>query len=95
MPVYLAVSLRAEKEPLRASVLAQIPAHDRYELPNNAGWLINYPGTSLELSNQIGVTGQPPNVPSVVGSTIVTAINSYYGRGSADMWDWIKTRMEA
>lgn len=95
MPIYQVTSLAPTTEKVDAAVRTHIEEANRYQLPNNAGWFVNFKGTTIELSNAIELTGQAPNVPSPVGSTLITSITSYYGRGSSDMWEWLKTRFEA
>lgn len=94
MPIYLAIPLQPESHYLDDAVGAAIDAINRHQLQANRGWLIKFDGTSIELSNAIGITGQAPGEHSPVGSAIVSPISGYYGRGSTDMWEWLKTRFE-
>jgi hypothetical protein len=59
-----------------------------YTLPRGE-FLVSYKGTSIELSNLLGITDGSQ------GLAIVLAIGSYYGRASTDTWEWIKTHWEA
>ena len=95
MPIYIAVPLTSDSTALNAAVEQHIssPA-DRYKLQEDRGWLIKFDGTTVELSNKIELTGQETGVHSLVGSAIITPISGYYGRGPADMWEWLKTRLE-
>lgn len=95
MPVYIAIPLRHEIEPLKKAVQIRVSPENRHELQGDSGWLINFSGTTIELCNHLGITGQDPGVPSPVGASLVVPITSYYGRGPSDMWEWIKTRIEA
>ena len=65
------------------------------ELQGNSGYLVHYRGTSVELSNALGVTVPGDNQSAVMGSVLITGISSYYGRGPTDMWEWLRTRFEA
>lgn len=94
MPIYLAIPLQSNSEPFDANVVSKIDAVDRHPLQVNRGWIIKFPGTTVELSNHLEITGQPPGEHSRIGSAIVTPISGYYGRGSNDMWEWLKTRFE-
>jgi hypothetical protein len=94
MPIYTAVPLQSNQPALNAAVVRVIPPQDRYPLASDRGWLIKFDGTTIELCNVLGVTGQPAGIPSIVGSVIVVAVSAYYGRGSTDMWEWLKTRFE-
>ncbi|MCE9650246.1 MAG: hypothetical protein K8R18_11555 [Parvibaculum sp.] len=56
---------------------------------NDTQWLISATGTAQEISNKIGVTdGQ-------TGSAIIFATSGYYGRAPANIWEWIKAKLEA
>ena len=92
MPVFIVVPLAKQTAPLNEAVQSALPESDRHPLANDKGWLVRYNGTSMELSNHIGVTGQPEGVKSVVGSAIVAPIGAYYGRGPNDMWEWLSLK---
>ena len=94
MPVFIAVPLVDDSANLDKAVTNTVESSSRYKLPSNRGWLISFEGTTVELCNHIGLTGQPAGVHSPVGSAIVSPISAYYGRGSSDMWEWLKTRFE-
>ena len=95
MSVFLAAPLAQNAKNLASAVKASVAEDDRYALPNDMGWLISFKGTTIELSNHIGITGQEKGVSSPVGSTMIVSIGTYFGRGSADMWEWLKTRFES
>jgi hypothetical protein len=95
MAIYLITPLAHNVDKMDVVVSQAISERDRYKLQGQAGWLVSYPGTTVELSNQLGVTGQPENVLPSLTSVLITSIGAYYGRGSAEMWEWLKTRMEA
>lgn len=95
MAIYIAVPLAPTSDALNDAVMRSIEsASDRYQLQANRGWLIRFSGTSVELSNHIGITGQEQGVPSTVGPAIIVPVSAYYGRGPTDMWEWLKTRLE-
>lgn len=95
MPVYLAIPLSTNPEPLDLAVDKYIHNEsDKHRLQANRGWLIRYDGTTVELSNHLTLTGQPKGEKSPVGSALIVPVTSYFGRGPTDMWEWIKTRME-
>lgn len=95
MTVYIAIPLRADVTPLKNSVEHNISPEDRYELQADSGWLINFNGTTIELTNHLKITGQNAGELSPVGSALVIPVSNYYGRGPSDMWEWIKIRMES
>jgi len=95
MPIYIATPLTPSSDSLNQAVEESIAPENRYPLQNQRGWLIKYPGTTVELCNHIGLTGQAPGESSTVGSTIIVPVHSYYGRGPTDMWEWIATRSES
>jgi len=94
MPIYLAIPLKSDSSALNAAVVETILEANRHQLQADRGWLIKFEGTTIELSNHIGVTGQAEGVPSPIGSAIITPISGYYGRGPNDMWEWLKIRFE-
>lgn len=95
MATYLLVPTAKNAVQLDVAVCAKFDASNRFAVPNQAGWLVQFPGTTVEVSNHAGITGQGAGEISLVGSVIVTLVTSYYGRGSSEMWEWLKTRMEA
>lgn len=94
MAVFLVTPLSTNHELLRAAISSKFQAADFYELQAGAGWLVSAPGTTVEVSNHIGITGQAEGQPALLGSALVTNVSSYYGRGPTIMWEWIKTRLE-
>lgn len=94
MAIYIAVPLTPSSAALNDAVERTIVNSDRYKLQSDRGWLIKYEGTSVELSNHIGLTGQEQGQPSPMGSAIIVPVSGYYGRGPTDMWEWLKTRLE-
>jgi hypothetical protein len=94
MAIYIAVPLIPNSTALNDAVEKNIAISDRHKLQSERGWLIKYDGTSVELSNRIEITGQQEGTQSPVGAAIVVPVSSYYGRGSSEMWEWLKTRLE-
>ena len=95
MPIFLAVPLTESPANLKASIESHIPSADRLLLQHGRGWLIRFDGTTTELSNKLEITGQAKGEPTPIGSTLLTLISSYYGRGPTDMWEWMSTRMQS
>lgn len=71
---------------LRTAILTNFPA-DHFDLGSNE-WLISGRGTAQEISDRLGLS------TGVVGSGIIFSMQSYYGRASSNIWDWIKTKSE-
>ncbi len=95
MPLFLAVPLLSDSAAFDAAVAQINPKLDSYRLQANRGWLIKYDGTTVELSNKLGITGQAPGEPAPLGSVLLVGISGYYGRGPTDMWEWLRTRIES
>jgi hypothetical protein len=95
MAIFLITPLANNVEKVDEVVSARLPERDTFKLAGRGGWLVSFPGTSIELSNSLGITGQPEGTAPSVASVLVTSVGAYYGRGSADMWEWLKTRFEA
>lgn len=53
-------------------------------------WLVSDSGNARTVSEKLAFTKD-----SGIGSTLVFATSSYYGLHSSDVWDWIKTKLEA
>lgn len=61
---------------------------DAYAVPKTASWLVAYEGTTIELSEELGITD------GSVGTGIIVPVSNYYGRAPTDLWEWLKNRME-
>lgn len=95
MPIYIVVPLTPSSDALDEAVEQRIaPTTDRYKLQANRGWLIRFDGTTVELSDHIGLTGQEKGTPSPIKSAVIVPVSGYYGRGPMDMWEWLKVRLE-
>lgn len=94
MAIYIAIPLTQDSKALDEAVAHTIEPLNQYKLQSDRGWLIKFDGTSVELSNHIGLTGQPQGETSPLGSAIIVPVSAYYGRGPTDMWEWLKTRLE-
>lgn len=94
MPVYLVTPLSNNAAAIKVAVVSKVPEQDRHELQGDAGWLVYSQGTSVELSNLIGITTPEGKPTAGLGSAMVTSVGSYYGLASTAMWEWLKTRFE-
>ena len=85
MAIYLITYLDNNRDKVNAEIEAKIDSRDR---------LICFGGTTKELFDLI-CKKENTNPPQYIGCVIVTPANSYYGYGSSEMWDWLKTRSES
>lgn len=85
--LFVVFSSRPEVDALlEESVKANYPG--KFYAMGRARWLIAAEGTAREVSDHLGITTDPPKVPS----SQVFAISGYYGRASSEMWDWMATK---
>jgi hypothetical protein len=60
-------------------------------------WLVAGNGTAIDVSHQLGLTvvrdGQ--NALGETGTAVVLAMASYFGSAPTNIWDWVKTKLEA
>lgn len=56
-------------------------------------FLVSATGTAVDVSNKIGIT-VAGDAQKTVGSAIVFATSSYFGRAQTNVWDWIKAKLE-
>lgn len=73
---------------LMRAAIARVFPNDHLDLGDNE-WLISARGTAQEVSNRLGLA--PENE---AGSAIIFSMQSYYGRASTNIWEWIKTKAE-
>jgi len=90
MALYLASPLHAaERQRFEQALTAAIEERDRFALTNGA-WIIDFQGTSRELSDKIGTTSDP----RTTGSVLYTGISGYWGYGPTTLWEWLRSRLE-
>ena len=83
---------------LRVTDIAALKAAIEKEFAENhfdlgrGQWLVSSKLAANEVSDKLGITGD--NGKSVVGPAMVVKIESYFGRASKDIWDWIKAKLE-
>lgn len=95
MPVFLVTPLANNAAQIGGAIRAQLPPEAAHELQNTAGWLVSYSGTTIELSNIIGITSADKAIRPSLGAAMVTSIGSYYGLAATSTWEWLKTRFES
>ena len=86
MGIFL-VTATGDQNKVEASVKSTFP-DEHYAVPNNTAWFVVFRGTTVELSEKLGLTSGKS------GSAVVIPVNNYYGRASKDMWEWLASRME-
>lgn len=93
MPVFLVTPLGHNADQIGEAVKRAF-IDEAFELQGRAGWLVSHPGTTVEVSNALGLTASTGDHHPQLGSAMVTLVGSYYGRGPTTMWEWLKTRFE-
>lgn len=58
---------------------------DYLTLPVN-GFLVNFPGTTQELSDAMGISD------GGIGGAMVTHVSSFWGWGPNNVWEWMNSR---
>jgi hypothetical protein len=53
-------------------------------------WLVADPGTTLNVSEKLGIKKEPPLLRGV----LVINFTSYFGRAPGSLWEWIKAKLE-
>lgn len=81
MANFIVVPLSSGKVPL-STVIPEKFGTDCYCL-QNGDWLISYPGTSKQLSDDLGITDGSN------GNAVILNFTGYWGRASNDIWEWI------
>lgn len=65
------------------STIDSIEPENRYELPENSGWLVSFKGTGRQLCSKLKV--ETSSIP-----VIIIPMKVHYGFGPTDMWEWIE-----
>ena len=95
MAIYSVIPLGTGHDVLEKSI-KKLPEGDVYELNGKSGWLVRFPGTSIELCSSLGLPTKRGEAGAVqpTPAVLVSALVGYYGFGPRDMWEWAKTREE-
>lgn len=56
-------------------------------------WIVSATGTAKDISEKLGVTKGENS--TVVGPAMIFSMANYYGRATTEIWDWIKSKLEA
>ncbi|KAF3983259.1 MAG: hypothetical protein HFP81_00140 [Methylococcales symbiont of Hymedesmia sp. n. MRB-2018] len=57
--------------------------NDSLRLPHGE-WLVSYDGVTKQLSDELGISENESS------SALVLNFSGYWGRSTADVWEWIK-----
>src|SRR4051794_5085024 len=94
MPIFVLLPQNEiAKAALPAAVARAYP--DANKSLANHNWLVAGKGTAQDVSANLGVTSKDDPSFASVGTVMVLEVASYYGRASADIWDWVKAKWEA
>lgn len=87
MPIYAVVKLgkASERDAVFEEKLGPLDVYSG-EAPNI--WFVNYPGTSYELSDALGIGSDTEKKRGIV----ISVGTGYYGFGGRDMWEWLSIR---
>jgi hypothetical protein len=61
---------------------------------NETQFLVSSVGTAIEVSAKIGVADPTDPQKPRIGTAVIFATTSYYGRAPTPVWDWIKAKLE-
>jgi hypothetical protein len=62
---------------------------------NETQFLVSSTRTAIEVSSKIGVADANAREKPSLGSAVIFATTSYYGRAPTPVWDWIKAKLES
>jgi mannose-1-phosphate guanylyltransferase len=62
---------------------------------NDTQYLISTVSTAVELAAKLGIYDARNPAKPTTGFAVILATSSYYGRGPATVWEWMKTKLEA
>jgi len=79
----------AEPAKMRSAIQSRF-TEDHFDLGHDE-WLISAKGTAKDIADTLGVTTEG----FLTGSAMVFRMDSYFGRTSMDVWDWIKSKVES
>ena len=85
MPVFVVIVTRGAAEVGRD--IAALPDTSSYEIKEDT-WLVDFKGTTRELSERIGIRGSE----STARAGISFAIDNFSGKHARDVWEWLSWR---
>ena len=88
------VVLFPETQPaLAEAIKATFPA--AHLAINDKQWLVSTTGTVIELTAKLRIYDAANPKAESTGNAVIFATSSYYGRAPSNIWDWIKSKLEA
>ena len=91
MAIY--VVLLPEPQLTLAERIEQLYPEDHFKL-SDLQWIISSPLSIIDLTAKLEIYNlRQPDTPSS-GNAVLFSILSYYGRGPATLWDWLRAKQE-
>ncbi len=87
-----AVLMPTPQAALSEKIVAEYPS-DSLQI-NDQQWLISASGSVIDVCARIGIVDSKDLAKPSIGNAVVFATSSYYGRGPATTWDWIKSKLQ-
>jgi hypothetical protein len=89
MPLFLVAALGDSAKAIDAAVRETFP--EKHYKIDDTKWFVNAKlATAKALSDQLGITSDVPDQAKSTG--VVVSIRGYFGRGPADLWEWIASQ---
>jgi hypothetical protein len=86
--------LMPRPQPALAEKLVSVFKTDTLQV-SDTQWLVSAIGTAQEISVRLGIYNPDNPTAAPVGEAIVFATSGYFGRAPANIWEWIKVKLEA
>lgn len=81
------VALTSGANAVAQRIKAEFDAEDVYKLADDK-WFLVYDGISRELAEDLKIRSAPH-----IGAGVVMPVDSYSGRATAQLWEWLKLQM--
>jgi hypothetical protein len=88
-----AVLLPTPQAAIAAEIEKSFP-NDNLRL-NETQYLISAGGTAIDLSAKLGLYDPKEPTKPAIGSAVVLATSSYFGRAPTGVWEWMKAKLES
>jgi len=87
-----AILLPAPNPKLADAIKAAYP--DEWLALSDTQYLVSSAGTAMEVSTKVGIADPNDRQKPSLGSAVIIAMSSYYGRAPTPVWEWVKTKLE-